>query len=150
MIGTRTTALILAMSLLAAAPSVAVKVFADDTIIQASNQEIEPSNSAQINQPGDGGVRNAEISHENNAANDDLQVVLDDNNNDIATTLTQASNQAIEPSNTAQIDQSGDDGERNAIIGQENNAANKHIQEKCKGQAAIRSCLILALPPQDG
>jgi hypothetical protein len=54
MIGTRTTALILAMSLLSAAPSVAVKVFADDTIIQASNQEIEPSNSAQINQPGDG------------------------------------------------------------------------------------------------
>jgi hypothetical protein len=56
MIGTKTTALLLAMSLLAAGPSVAVKVFADTTI-QASNQKIEPSNTAQINQPGDGGDR---------------------------------------------------------------------------------------------
>lgn len=73
MIGTKTTALMLTMSLLAAGPSVAAKVFADDTIIQASNQAIEPSNTAQIDQSGDDGVRNAIIDQINNGLNDHCQ-----------------------------------------------------------------------------
>ncbi len=144
MIGTKTTALMLTMSLLAAGPSVAAKVFADDTIIQASNQAIEPSNTAQIDQSGDDGVRNAEISHENNAANLDVQEAgIGDNNNDIATTLIQASNQAIEPSNTAQIDQSGDDGVRNAIIDQINNGLNDH----CQNAEEFQQCVTAETPP---
>ncbi len=71
-----TTALMLAMSLLVAAglTVVAVKVFADDTIVQASDQKIKPSNSGQINQAGDGdGDWFAEIDQGNNALNNHCQ-----------------------------------------------------------------------------
>jgi hypothetical protein len=74
MITTGTTALMLTMSLLAAGPSVAVKVFADTTVIQASDQNTEQSNAAQIDQQSDGdGVQLGSISQENNAVNDHKQ-----------------------------------------------------------------------------
>ncbi len=147
MIVTRTTtALMLAMSLLVAAglTVVAVKVFADDTIVQASDQKIKPSNSGQINQAGDGdGDRTGSIDQENNAANLDRQEVnIGDNNDD--NTILQLSGQEIEPSNAALINQAGDgDGDWFAEIDQINNAENDH----CQKAGEFQQCLTTPPPP---
>jgi hypothetical protein len=130
MITTGTTALMLTMSLLAAGPSVAVKVFADTTVIQASDQNTEQSNAAQIDQQSDGdGVQLGSIDQTNNAVNLDRQEVgIIDNNND--NTILQLSDQNTEQSNAAQIDQQSDgDGVQLGSISQENNAVNDHKQD---------------------
>ncbi len=150
-----TTALMLAMSLLVTGPAVvAVKVFAQDTIVQDSDQRTTQSNSGQINQAGDGdGDRSASIDLENNAVNLDKQVFIDENNDDDDDTILQLSTQETEQSNAALIDQVGDgDGDRSASIDLENNALNAHDQCVVKLlelgleiQDAINACVTIEL-----
>ncbi len=165
MIVTRTTtALMLAMSLLATGPTLAVKVFADNDIIQDSGQQTDQSTAAQINQPGDGdGDRVASIDLENNAVNLDRQEVnIGDNSDD--NTIQQLSGQQTDQSTAAQINQPGDgDGDRVASIDLENNAVNLDRQEvnigdnsddntiqQLSGQQTDQSTAALIDQPGDG